>query len=97
MANVPLVADALALRVVGYHRFDDGFIDNLAPFEPIVGNYGNVANTDNMIDTPGSSATESGGNPKLSMAYRRVLTAWADELTGSAEVRVFGDAVSRAA
>jgi iron complex outermembrane receptor protein len=28
--NLPLVEDKLALRMVGYHRFDDGFIDNVA-------------------------------------------------------------------
>ncbi len=29
MVNIPLVEDKLALRVVGYHRNEDGYIDNL--------------------------------------------------------------------
>ena len=31
MVNIPLMDDAIALRVTGYGRFVDGFVDNLAP------------------------------------------------------------------
>ena len=91
MANVPLVADALALRVVGYHRFDDGFIDNVAPFEPIVGNYGNVANTDNIIDTPGSNENANwqevfGGRAALKYFATEKLTATASIIWQKSEL-----------
>jgi iron complex outermembrane receptor protein len=53
--NLPLVEDKLALRMVGYHRFDDGFIDNVAPYEPVVGNYGNSHNLDGIAHGPGTN------------------------------------------
>jgi outer membrane receptor protein involved in Fe transport len=44
MINIPLVADTLALRVVGFHRDEDGYIDNVGT---------GVKNADSLRDTGG--------------------------------------------
>lgn len=44
MVNIPLVTDTLALRVVGFHRDEDGYIDNLGT---------NVKNSNTLKDSGG--------------------------------------------
>ena len=68
-----------------------GFIDNVAPFEPIVGNYGNVANTDNIIDTPGSNENANwqevfGGRAALKYFATEKLTATASVIWQKSEL-----------
>jgi iron complex outermembrane recepter protein len=51
--NLPLIQDVLALRMVGYHRYDDGFIDNVAPQGPLGLFDGNIQNIDALEGTAG--------------------------------------------
>ncbi|WP_083900786.1 TonB-dependent receptor [Azospirillum sp. B4] len=44
MVNVPLVEDKLALRVVGFHRHEEGYVDNIGT---------NVHNSNTLIDDGG--------------------------------------------
>lgn len=44
MVNIPLVADTLGLRVVGFHRNEDGYIDNLGT---------GVENSNALVDSGG--------------------------------------------
>lgn len=39
--NLPLAEDTAALRIVGYHNYTGGVLDNVVPFTPAFGNYAN--------------------------------------------------------
>jgi len=94
MVNIPLVEDKLALRLVGFHAKEAGFIDNIlapglpGPFGPTSG-----APYDNseFADEDVNSATTSGGRVALRWTPNETWTIDASAIFQNLEVNGLGD------
>ena len=60
MANIPLIKDVLALRVVGYRRYDAGFIDNVILDRSNINDVDTIGGRIAVRWTPGDSFTLTG-------------------------------------
>jgi outer membrane receptor protein involved in Fe transport len=94
MVNIPLVEDKLALRLVGFHAKEAGFIDNIlapglpGPFGPTSG-----APYDNseFVDDDVNSATTSGGRVALRWTPNEDWTIDASAIFQNLDVDGMGD------
>jgi outer membrane receptor protein involved in Fe transport len=94
MVNIPLVEDKLALRLVGFHVKEAGFIDNIlapglpGPFGPTSG-----APYDNseFVDDDVNSATTSGGRVALRWTPNETWTIDASAIFQNLDVDGMGD------
>jgi outer membrane receptor protein involved in Fe transport len=94
MVNIPLVEDKLALRLVGFHVEEAGFIDNIAapglpgPFGATSGApYDNSA----FVDDDVNSATTSGGRVALRWTPNETWTIDASAIVQDLEMDGMGD------
>ena len=95
MVNIPLVEDKLALRLVGFHAEEAGYIDN------ILGNsiggvpaLGGVSTFDNaaFVEDDVNSSTVSGGRVGLRWTPNEIWTIDAQAIYQKSDVDGFGDA-----
>jgi outer membrane receptor protein involved in Fe transport len=94
MANIPLIEDKLALRIVGFHAEEAGFIDNISvaglpgPFGPTSGA---AYNNSTFAEDDINSADVNGGRVSLRWTPNENLTIDAQAIYQKTDVDGFGD------